>query len=109
MTMPASQSVAPADNETERLSSSLIGIVSTNAAAIAAIGTAKSAKNVGTAGGRHHIASAVPAAVAAKTNAAVPATVLSVFHGKRAPTTAPSGNVSWWSQTARYNHHNNTD
>ena len=73
---------------TEMLSSRPIGIVSANAATIAAA-TGAQTMNSGGGGGvtavRVHQASAIAAAPPASANAAVPATVLPGFHGSRGP------------------------
>src|SRR5262245_1845860 len=80
------QSTAAAVVGTEMLSSSLTGIVSTSAAAIAAmIGapTVKKTVGAGVTAGRVHQASATPPAAAKMANAAVPARLFSAFHGSR--------------------------
>src|SRR5438093_7670143 len=87
-TAPASMtdaihSVAPAANATDRLSSSLIGTVSTAAATrAAAIGATivNASGGSGWTAARHHHASRMPPAAPATTNDAVPAIVFSRFH-----------------------------
>src|SRR4051812_26877479 len=93
-TSEASHSTDPAERATDRLSSSVIGIVSTNAAVITAMGTASHAKSGGTPAGRHQSASAIPAIPPATMKVIVPATVFSGFHGQRAPPIARPASVA---------------
>src|SRR5436190_2194129 len=103
--MAPSHNVPPADSATDRLSSSVIGIVSTNPAATAAIGTAARANvHAPTSPERHHSESALPTVAPHTMNASVPATVLSGFHGQRAPPIARPASVATPSPAARMPH-----
>jgi hypothetical protein len=85
ISVPIHNTAAPVAG-TEMLSSSRTGSVSTTAASsVAASGavTVHTIGAIGDAAGRTHHASATPAAPPKMTNASVPATVLSGFHGSR--------------------------
>src|SRR5438445_8786257 len=82
----ASQSTAAADTGTEMLSSRRTGIVSTNAATIAAASVAAIVNDTGGTGstaGRVHSASATPPNPPKTKKATVPATLLSGHQGSR--------------------------
>ena len=93
-TSESAQSTPAAEAGTERLSSSLIGIVSTNAATSAATSGAaieNHTSGVGVTFGRHHQATSEPARPPQRNSASVPAKDFSRFHGIAPQPEAPAG------------------